>query len=57
MRGQRALSQPSHFNNTVAQRDGDGVRPVGCAEFSDGGLDVLVHGSLGDMESLPDLPG
>lgn len=47
----------SNLNNAVAQGDGDRVRPVGRAELSHGGLDVLVHGSLGNMESLPDLPG
>jgi len=33
------------------------VSPVGSTELSNGGLDVLVDGSLGDTENLADLPG
>ena len=47
----------SDVDDTVAQGDGDGVSPVGRAEFSHGRLDVLVDGSLGDMESFPNLAG
>jgi hypothetical protein len=47
----------SDVDDTVAQGDGDGVSPVGRAEFSHGGLDVLVDGSLGDTENFADLPG
>jgi hypothetical protein len=48
---------PSDVNDPVAKGDGDRVRPVGGAEFSHRGLDVLVDGSLGDTENFPDLPG
>ena len=47
----------SDVDDTVAQGDGDGVSPVGRAEFSHGRLDVLVDGSLGDAENFADLPG
>jgi hypothetical protein len=47
----------SDVDDTVAQGDGDGMSPVGCAELSHGGLHVLVDGSLGDTENSPDLPG
>ena len=40
----------SAIDQAVAQSDGDGVGPVGGAEFSNGGLHMLVGGSLGDTQ-------
>src|SRR5216684_2303542 len=45
------------LDNAPEQGDGDRLGPVRCTELADGGLDVLVDRSLGDMENFPDLPG
>ena len=46
----------SDFDDAVSKGDGDRVGPVKSPELANSGLDVLVYGSLRDMENLGDLP-
>jgi hypothetical protein len=46
----------SDFDDAVSKGDGDRVGPVKSPELANGGLDVLVDGSLRDMENFGDLP-
>jgi hypothetical protein len=48
---------PVDFDNAVEEGDCDGLCSVGGTELADGRLDVLVNGSLADMENFSDLPG
>ena len=41
----------------IADRERNRMRAIDRAELTDGGLDVLVDGSLGDIEDLADFPG
>jgi hypothetical protein len=47
----------SELNDTLSKGDHDGVSPVERPELLDGGADVPIDGSLGDMENFADLPG
>ena len=46
----------SDVDQTISDRDGDGLRSVCRAELSGGGLRVLVDGSLGNAENFSDFP-
>jgi hypothetical protein len=50
------LTVASEFDYAVSKGDGNGVGPVKSPELANGGLDVLVDGSLDDMEYFGDLP-
>ena len=47
----------SDLDNALSKSDDDGVRPVESPELSNGGLDMLVDGSFGDMKDFGDLRG
>jgi hypothetical protein len=47
----------SDFNDAVSNSDCDGVGSVESPKLLDGGVDVLVDGTLGDMKNFANLPG
>jgi hypothetical protein len=49
-------SQVLKVNNSLAKSNRDSMRLITCAEPSNGCLDVLVDGPLGNPENLRDFP-
>jgi hypothetical protein len=56
-RGIVISSGASDLDNAVSKSDGYGVCPIESPELSNGGLDMLVDGSFGDMKDFGDLRG
>ncbi len=54
--GCRARQPTSWIDGALAHGDRHGLRPVDGVELAARGAHVLVHGALGDVENLPDLP-
>jgi hypothetical protein len=50
-------AQLSDFHDVIANCERNRMCAIDRTELADGGLDVLVNGSLGDIENFADLPG
>jgi hypothetical protein len=56
LQARRPLQFMSKFDQSLEQREGDGLGPVGGAEFSRRNLRMLINGPFCDVEDLSDLP-